>query len=200
MEEARFREVVALRIAPGPVHQGGEEQDRNVGQHQAGQDLVGFEARLQPSRDRRPGHATRRAEDDHRRQQERALHLVEGKRETAAGNRPDGELSLGADVPDVGAKAERQADSDEDDRRRLHEKLGETIKRADRRDEKLVEPLQRTAPHEREDGGSAQNRERHGEKRRGIDPDLRGLATGLEPNQHGRPPPGPTPWRHGCRP
>ena len=59
---------------------------------------------------RGPGHPGQRAGDEHRRQQPRPpVAVAERQREAAAGDAAERDLSFGADVPDVGAKADREA-------------------------------------------------------------------------------------------
>ena len=110
----RLREVEAVRVLPGPEHEPGEEQVRDVDEHQADQDLVRVEAvpeerrrwRPTPRRRRRPPATTQR-EEDPRRQRD-----LEASSPTARAPPPrDGaeqELPLGADVPHVRAEAERR--------------------------------------------------------------------------------------------
>ena len=50
-----------------------------------------------------------------------------GERHAAAGDGAHGELALGADVPDIGAEADGEADRDHDQRRRLHAELGQAV-------------------------------------------------------------------------
>jgi hypothetical protein len=64
----RLRKVETLRIAPGTAHQPVEEQLRDIDQHQAGQDLIGVEARLQEGRHGGIGRAASHAEHQHQRQ------------------------------------------------------------------------------------------------------------------------------------
>ena len=49
------------------------------------------------------------------------------ERNAAAGDRADDELALGADVPDVGAKADRQPHRDQHQRRRLEQQLADAV-------------------------------------------------------------------------
>ena len=134
-EQPRLRKVEAVGIAPGIVHQETQQQDGNVVQHQADQDLVGVESGLEKGRNGGPGHAAQNAGDRHGGQQQRRLDLVEGQRHGAAGDGPHGQLALGADVPDIGAKPESQADGAEHDRGRLDEELRQAVERGDRRDD-----------------------------------------------------------------
>ena len=72
-------------------------------------------------------------------------------RQDRAEDRADDELALGADVPGVGEVAERQADRDQDDRRRLDDQLLERPAVGQRLDEVDVERLERIDAVERED-------------------------------------------------
>ena len=104
------RKAIAFRILPRAVDQQAEQQRGDIGQHQAGQYLVGVEARLEQRRDRGPGHATERAGAAHRRQEQAALAAPRPKRQAATGDRAEGQLPFGADVPHARPEAERQAD------------------------------------------------------------------------------------------
>ena len=121
IERGRGREIEALRIAPRPAHQIVEQQVGDIDQHQAGEDFAGAEAHLAQRRDQRIERAAERAEHQHRRQHPGAgIGAMGDDREPAAAHRADDELAFGADIPDIGEIAERQADRDHHQRRRLH--------------------------------------------------------------------------------
>src|SRR3546814_5062470 len=73
---------------------------------------------------------------------ERGLLAPEGERHHAAGDGAHGELSLGADVPHVGAKADGEADPDQDERRTLHHELAPAVEAGERRSEEHTSELQ----------------------------------------------------------
>ena len=119
-----MREVEALRIAPGPAHQIIEDELRDIDQHEAGQDLVDAEPGLQEGRDQAVERAADDAEQQHERQHpEAGIRAVGLEGEPAAEHGADHVLALGADVPEIGAKAIGQADGDERQRRRLDEEF-----------------------------------------------------------------------------
>jgi hypothetical protein len=62
------------------------------------------------------------------RQQERARAAREVERDASAGDRADDELAFGSDVPDVGAKADGEADGDQHQRRRLEQELRPSVR------------------------------------------------------------------------
>ena len=117
----------------------------DVDQHQADQDLVGVEAVAQQRDDRRP-RPCRRA----RRRPAPAATIQRAACPWSAciatplgGDRADDELAFGADVPDVGAKADREAERDQQQRRRLHRQLGQRVGALHRLDEEHLQPAQR---------------------------------------------------------
>ena len=116
----------------------------------------------------------------------RRLRLLGGADgDAAAEDRPEDELPLGADVPDVGAKAHREAQRDEHERRRLHRQLGEGASAAHRLDEEDEEPVDRALAEEREQADADDQRDGHGEDRREDRHEARGLRPRLEP-KHAR--------------
>ena len=130
--------------ASGPCTSELEQQHRDIGQHQADEDLVGVEAGAQEA----PGSPPRPC-----RRAMPAMHIsgssqqpvgrIERQRDAAAGERADGVLALGADVPDVGAEADDEADRDQDQRRGLDQQLGEPAQRSSAADEDQPQRLER---------------------------------------------------------
>jgi hypothetical protein len=116
---SRFRKVHAGRIAPGAADQPVEKQLGDIDQHQAGQNLVGVEMRLEQRRDGGEHGAADGAHDQHQRQHQRRVPVVEHDRQDRTCDCAHGELAFGADVPVVGAIADRETDGDQDQRCRL---------------------------------------------------------------------------------
>jgi len=85
------------------MHQVRQQQLRDVHQHQAHEDLAGMKARAQECRYRGPGHAAEHPGYQLSRLRPMAERSAVEQTHTPAGNRPERELSFGADIPDVGA-------------------------------------------------------------------------------------------------
>ena len=75
-------------------------------------------------------------------------------------------VALGADVPDVGAKADRQAEGDQQQRRRLHRQLGERVGAPHRLDEEDGEAAQRVLAEDQEQARADDDRDRERDQRR----------------------------------
>src|SRR3546814_1396362 len=78
------------------------------------------------------------------------------------------ELALGADVPHVGAKADGEADPDQDERRTLHHELAPAVEAGERRDEEMVERAAGIVAHGEEMQEAGQHGERDRQQRRRI--------------------------------
>ena len=126
-EQPALREIQPFGIAQRPVDHRAEQQDRDIDQHQAGQDFVGVEAGAQEGRNRRPGHAAQHTGDAHERHNPQAGRFVQRQGHAAAGQRADHELALGADVPHPGPETHGQPGADQDQRRALHRQFGERV-------------------------------------------------------------------------
>src|SRR5499426_1552212 len=160
------REVVAVRVPPWPEDEVLHEQVRDVGQHEAHQDLVRVQLRAQERRDRRPKHPADRAGEDHARQRPGAPVLLEVDRDAGREDPTEVHLPLGADVPDVGAEPDREPERDQAERRGLEEELAHAVRVADRVDEVDPERAHRILAERREDREADDQRQRGGEQRR----------------------------------
>jgi hypothetical protein len=120
---AGFRKVEAFRIAPRAPHRPVEQELRDIDQHQACQDLVGVEPRFQKCRNRRIGGPADHPADQHQRQHQGRFPTVKHHRQDRSRHRTDDELAFRTDIPVVGTVTDRQADSDQDQRRRLDRQL-----------------------------------------------------------------------------
>ena len=60
-EHPRLREIEAVRVLPRPADEEIQHLHRDIGQHQAGQDLADLKPHAQQRRDRGPGHAAEHA-------------------------------------------------------------------------------------------------------------------------------------------
>ena len=185
-EGDRLREVVAVRVLPRPVDEVVEKLLGDVDEHQADEDLVGVEAVAQQGDDRRPEHAAEHAAGEHRQEEPVAGVLAREHRDAAGGDRADDELPFGADVPDVGAKAHRQAERDQQQRRRLDRELGQRVDALHRLDEEDREAAQRVLAEENEQAGADDDRDRERDQRRGDRHRPRRLGARLKP-EHGSP-------------
>ncbi len=126
IEVDRHREIEACGVAPRAAHEVVERQLGHIDQHQARQDLGHAERDEEDRRDQGIERAADRAERQHDGKDPAATeHALEGAAMGGEGQcAPEGaardELTLGTDVPEVGAKAEREPDRDHDQRRGLH--------------------------------------------------------------------------------
>src|SRR6516225_2038426 len=142
IEIRRGRKIVSLRIAPGTANQIVKKKIGDINQHQAGKNFARTELHLADRGDERIERASQRAEHEHGGQ-----HPVPGvgavglDREPASRHRADEELSLGADVPDIGEITEREAERDHHQGGRLHCDLLQRIGVGERVDE--VDPERR---------------------------------------------------------
>src|SRR3546814_4135553 len=91
------------------------------------------------------------------------------------------ELALGADVPHVGAKADGEADPDQDERRTLHHELAPAVEAGERRDEEMVERAAGIVAHGEEKQEAGQHGERDRQQRRRIEQPARDLPPRLDP-------------------
>src|SRR5262249_28402036 len=106
-----------------------------------------------------------------------------------------GELTLGADVPDVRAKAHREPERDEHERRRFDGELAETVEAVDRRHEERIEGEQRVLSQRREqDEAGGDGEPRRDERREPLHPRRR-----REPRFKREPQLRPPWWRKGAR-
>ena len=202
-EGDRLRKVVAGRVLPRAVDEVVEQLLGDVDEHQADQDLVGVEAVAQHRDDRRPAHPADDAGGDDGDEEPAAGRRRRLHRHAAREERADDELSFGADVPDVRAKADREAERDQEQRRRLHRQLGERVDALHRLDEEDREAAQRVLAEDEEQARADDDRDRERDQRRGDRHRPRRLGAGLKP-QHGsrspRRPRGRSSTRRSARP
>ena len=184
VKHLRLREVESLRILPRAVHQPRHAELRDVDQHQRHEDLVGVELGPQERGNGRPQRPADRTGHDHHRQQERVRAAREVERDAAAGDRADDVLAFGSDVPDVGAKADGEADGDQHQRRRLEQELRPSVRILQRAQEEHAKALDRILAERGEDHESADERERDREERRRIAHRIGGLGPCFEPRPH----------------
>ena len=151
LQRLGLRPAVARLGAPGTVDHVAQQEPGHVGEHQGREDLVGVEAHLQEGGQRRPRHAAERAGNEHRGQEPRALRVRKREREAAAGHRPEHELALRPDVPDVGPKADREPHRAERERRHFQAQLSDGVEIPKRREEEGAQDRQRLQAQEHEE-------------------------------------------------
>ncbi len=205
LEALRLWKIIALRVAPRAADQPVEKQLRDIDQHQAGQDFVGVETRLQKCGNARVERAAGNAHQKHQRQDHRRMPLGIENRQDRARDRPDRELALGADIPVVRAVTDRKPDRDQDQRCGLD---GQFMQRPDfqkRLDKETVERRARVLAERPEQDRPADQCQHQRQKRRENRKQRRDAGTLLQFNAHALPP-ARTAWRqgsngsHGCHP
>ncbi len=165
-ERRGLREVVPVRILPRAADQIVEHLQRDIDQHQRGEHLGHPVACLQKRRDRRPGHAAHNPRRDHQRDHPEALRIGESESDARARQRADDVLPLGADVPDLGLIAEREAERDDDERRRLRCDVLPFVRGDYGRDERLIDRARPVEADQLKDDRAEQHGEKHGGDRR----------------------------------
>ena len=123
----RLREVEALRILPRAVDEPRQEQRRDVDEHQRLTRISLALKRCAATPGSPPTAMPPSAPATNIARQHPARPAVprrQVQRDAAAGDRAERELAFGADVPDVRAKADREAERDQHQRRRLQQQLG----------------------------------------------------------------------------
>ena len=166
LERHGLREIISLGVAPRPTHQPVEQQLRHIDQHQTGQDFIGPEAVLQSrwnSREHRPAETTKH---QHHNQRQRRLPGGEIDRDRRTEQRPDRQLSLGADIPNIGGIANRQPRPDQHQGRRLDDQFLDRPERGYRLNEVDVERLGRVEAEAGEDDPSGHHGDRDRQQRR----------------------------------
>ena len=138
-----------------------------------------MEAVAQQRGDAGPGHAARDAREQHGGRHPGAAAGPGEQRDAAAGQRAEHELALGADVPDVGTEADRQPETDQQQRRCLEQQLADRVGRAQRLPEEDLQALERVLAQQREQRHPHQHRDGQRQQRRGIAPPGRGLGAHL---------------------
>ena len=150
-ERAGFREVESFGVAPRPMHKEAQEQCCDIGQHQAGQDFVGIESGAQKRRYRPPEGPANRPKNKHCGQKEHAFTVMKIQRKTTAEYGAHGQLTLGTDVPDIGAEPHRQPDGNDHKRTCLNKQFRKSVAVVDRQDEESIERIERVLAHKGKD-------------------------------------------------
>ena len=159
--------VVPLGVAPRSAHEPVQEVLGHVHQHEAGKDLVGAEAVAQERRRRRPRSAAEHAQQQHGGNGQRRVPLGGQNGNGGARQGAGDELALGADVPEVGAEADRQTGADQRQRRGLDHQFLQRPQGGQRTDEVDVDAIQRIDAAGGEQDAPEQHGERQGDERRG---------------------------------
>ena len=123
--------IAAERILPGAVEQRHHGIEDDEIEHQRGDHLVHLEADPQHRRHRRRRGPGKRAGEDHGRDQGPAGQALAGADE-GCGHGAGEQLAFGADVPEPGAKGDRDREPGEHQRRRLDHGLDEVEAAPDR--------------------------------------------------------------------
>jgi hypothetical protein len=85
-----------------------------------------------------------------------------GEGDARAGDRADDVLAFGADVPDLGLVAEREAEGDDDERRGLGHHVDPFVGGDDRGDEGLVDRMRAVEADQLEDDRAESHGQKHG--------------------------------------
>ena len=123
-----LRKVVARRVFPGAKHQVAQHHVGHINQHQADQNFIGVEAVAQECGDAGPRHAAQHPGRQDGRNYPGPGSPVGQQGHAACRHGADHILPLGADVPDVGAKAHRQAQRNDQQGRGLDHQLAQRIR------------------------------------------------------------------------
>ena len=152
IEHACLRKIEAVGVAPGAVHQPGNEELRNIDQHQRHQDFIGIEAGAKCGWDGGPRHATCHAGKRKQWQEDGGFErAVERQRSPACSDGARNVLALCANVPYIGAKAHRKADRDQHQGCGLQEELGDALKIFERKQEEHAHRVNRVFAERGED-------------------------------------------------
>ncbi len=144
-----------------------QEVDRNVVEHQRGDDLVDLQVQLEQHRRQRPEQAAGHGADHHQRQAQRRRSDLE-QRDCGRANRAPDHLAFQPQIPEPRTKRKAAGQTDHDQRRGLKQHRAQTLAVEQGEDDKLIEQL--TGGHP----GADQNRRRdqHADQQRQRD-DLR---------------------------
>ena len=187
-EHARLREVEALGVLPRTAHQVVEQLNGDIGQHQAGEYLVDVEPRAQDCGYGGVGHAARDTGKAHGRQNPPALHAPGQQGDAGARQSAHDILSLGTDVPDVGAEPDGKPHRNQDQRRSLHAEVLPLVGVEQRSEEDLAHRAEAVVTDERKDDGAGQHGRQHCDDRRQVQHDPARFLALLQLNEHGPPP------------
>ena len=155
-----------MRIAPWAAHQPVKEQLGDVDQHQADEDFVGVEAGFQECRNAGKQSTADSPHNQHQRQNKRRLPLRHENRQHGAADRPHSKLTLGADIPVVGAIADRQPHRDQDQGGRLDCQFVQRPDFQQRLDEKAVQCVDGVLAQHPEHNGAGNQRQNQGQNGR----------------------------------
>ena len=192
VEGDALREIEAIGVTQRAAHEIVEREFGHIDEHEARQDLRDAKPDPQQGRDHGIEQASHGAQQEHGGQDppgsEGLLHgpVMGGNGEPSANQPADDELPLRADVPDIGAKAEAQANGDQHQGACLDGKLLQAPAFQQRIDEIDVESLPRRFAEHRDDDAT----EHHGNDQganRGCNVEEDGaLRARLKVNAHGR--------------
>ena len=165
-------ELDGLRVA-GAARDSGIEQRHaqavgvklrgNVVEHDGGQQLAHAEAGLEQARKRAPAGAAQHAEEQNRRERQRARQLGV-QREDDRQQQTHDHLALAADVHDAAAVGHADAHADNGQRRHDVDDAGEVLERGEGIAEDDPEGLEHVRAQHRQDEGSDTERQQHGEQ------------------------------------
>ncbi|KPZ03588.1 Unknown protein sequence [Pseudomonas tremae] len=141
-----LREVHACRVLERPVYEVQQQVQRNVVEHDAGQDFVGIEVSAQPRRYARPGRACQGSRQEYHHQRPATFHLDDVHCYRTARQRAEQQLAFSADVPDTGLVGDCQPQRAKQNRQRLDHQFRQAIQIADRCDQQGVQRHQGVEP------------------------------------------------------
>ena len=153
-----LRKVVAHGVFQWPPHQPAQHLFGHIHQHQAHQNLAGMKAVTQPGCNTRPRHAASHACQQNGQHNPAARIGIGCKRHAASRNRTRNKLPLGTNVPDVGAKAQRQPQANQQQGRSLEQQLTPCVAAFNRLPEKYLQTLPRVFAQ----SNKQQHRQQHG--------------------------------------
>jgi hypothetical protein len=122
-EVARLWKVKSERVFPWAKHQVVKQLNGHVHQHQTHQDFVGVEPVAQPRHQRGPHHAAQHPSQQHHGVEPSAGFGAAQQGHATGGNGAQHKLTLGTNVPYVGAKTHRQPQGNEQQRRGFDHQL-----------------------------------------------------------------------------
>ncbi|MNI10192.1 hypothetical protein D3C85_720050 [compost metagenome] len=156
----------------------------NVVEHDAGQDLIGVEARAQPRRQPGPRSARQGAGKQDQHQRPAALHIDDVHRQRTAGQRTEQQLTFGTDVPDARLIGDGQAQCAEQNRQGFDQQFGDAVQVADRCDQQGVQGQQRVMPERDKQQRSTAQGQCSRQQRRAPQHQARLLAARFKRKQH----------------
>ena len=112
LQVARAGKAEPFGVFQQPQRDRGQHLLGHIDQHQRHEDFIGAKAHFQKGRDHRPDPAAESSGQYHQREDVPRIQRVKGQPDARAEDGAHDVLSFGPDVPDTGAKAQRQADGD----------------------------------------------------------------------------------------